>query len=313
MVATAIELANDPLQTILVATDFSETAYLTLDRALDIAKLHESEIVLLHVMQPELPVAATAEMVVVPPDYEKLLREASMEGLTQCADRVREAGLRVREVLEIGPAARKITACADAVQADLIMIGTRGNTGFKRLLLGSVAKEVVRIAKQPVLTVHPGDDRPIEPVRRLLFPTDFSATADFALSVASRLLVGSDQAKILLVHTFQIASTVVPIGGFGKGAIPHLVENAQQLAEKATAPAVQALRARGLEVEVIVDRGDPAEIVIELAAEHGVDVIVMGTRGHSKIRQFLLGSTAERVVEHAPCPVMTVHALAKDG
>jgi nucleotide-binding universal stress UspA family protein len=306
--ATALELASDPLETILVATDFSETAELTLDRALDIAVRHESEVVLLHVMQPELPIVATAEMIVVPPDYEKLLREASTEGLNHCADRVRQAGVRVREVLEVGNPARKITSSADAIQADLIMIGTRGNTGFKHLLLGSVAEEVVRSAKQPVLTVHPGDDRPIEPVRTLLFPTDFSATADFALGVATRLLAGSNQAKILLVHTFNIASSVVPLGGFGNGATPLFVENAQQLAEKATAPAAQALRARGFEVEILVARGDPAEIVIELAAERNVDVIVMGTRGHSKIRQFLLGSTAERVVEHAKCPVMTVHA-----
>ncbi len=306
--ATAIELASDPLQTILVATDFSETAGLALERALDIAIRHESAIALIHVMQPDLPIVASPEMIVVPPDYERLLREASSEGLAHAADRARQAGVRVREILEQGNPARQITACADEIQADLIMIGTRGNTGFKHLLLGSVAEEVVRIASQPVLTVHPGDDRPIEPVQTLLFPTDFSPTADYALGVATRLLAGSDKATILLVHTYNISPTVMPLGGFGNGVTPLFVENAQQLAEHATAPAAQSLRARGFEVEVLVARGDPAEIVTELAAERGVDVIVMGTRGHSKLRQILLGSTAERVVEHAPCPVMTVHA-----
>lgn len=306
--ATAIELASDPLQTILVATDFSDTAALALERALDIAIRHGSQIVLIHVMQPEIPIVASPEMIVVPPEYEKLLRDASIEGLAHSGDRVRQAGVRVREILEQGNPARKITGCADSIHADLIMMGTRGNTGFRHLLLGSVAEEVVRIAKQPVLIVHPGDDRPIEPVRKLLFPTDFSPTADHALSVSTRLLAGSDKAKILLVHTYHIASGVMPLRGFGSGVTPLFVENAQQLAERATAPAARALRARGFEVEVIVRRGDPAEVVTELAAEHEVDVIVMGTRGHSKLRQFLLGSTAERVVEHASCPVMTVHA-----
>lgn len=305
--ASAMELASDPLETILVATDFSETADLALDRALDLAGRHASEIVLVHVMQPEIPIVATPEMIVVPPDYEKLLREASVEGLAQASERVRAAGLRVREVLEKGHPARKITACADAVDADLILIGTRGHTGFRHLLLGSVAEEVVRLARQPVLTVHPGDDRPIEPVERLLFPTDFSPAADHALSVATRLLAGSRDARILLVHTFLVSPSVVPLGGFRTGTAPHFVEDAQKLAERATAPAVEALRERGLDVEVIVERGDPAEIVTELAAAREVDLIVMGTRGHSKLRQILLGSTAERVVEHAPCPVMTVH------
>ena len=100
----------------------------------------------------------------------------------------------------------------------------------------------------------------------------------------------------------------MPLGGFGSGLEPDFVESAQELADKATAPTAKALRDQGFDVEVLVVRGDPAQVVTELAREHDVDVIVMGTRGHSKIRQWFLGSTAERVVEHAPCPVMTVHA-----
>ncbi len=100
---------------------------------------------------------------------------------------------------------------------------------------------------------------------------------------------------------------MVPLGGFGKGASSLLVSDANQLATRATEPSVEALRARGFRVEVVIERGDPAEIVTELAGERDVDVIVMGTRGHSKLRQLLMGSTAERIVEHAPCPVLTVH------
>ena len=305
--ATAIKLESDSLGTILVATDFSDTAVLALDRAIEFAIRHESEIALVHVMQPDIPPLAAPEMIVIPPNYEEVLRGASTEGLKAAAQHVREAGVRVSQYLEQGRAAQRITACADEVSADLIIIGTRGNTGFKRLLLGSIAEEVVRIANQPVLTVHPGDDRPIEPVRKLLFPTDFSPVADQALAVANMLLAGSEDAEIILVHTYHIASTVVPLGGFGKGASQLLGADAHQLATRATEPSVESLRSKGFRVEVIIERGDPAEIVTELAAERDVDVIVMGTRGHSKLRQLLMGSTAERIVEHAPCPVLTVH------
>jgi nucleotide-binding universal stress UspA family protein len=304
---TVPELVHDPLEVILVATDFSDTANLTLERALEIARGHGSEIILLHVMQAEMPTVVASEMIVVPPDYEGMLREASSQGLRSAGGRVRAAGVRVREVLEQGPPARTIAACADAIGVDLIMVGTRGHTGLKHLILGSVAEEVVRISTRPVLTVHPGDERPIEPVQKILFPTDFSPAADQALRAAIRLLVGSGKARVLLVHTFHIAPAVVPLGGFGSGLEPDFVESAQELADKATAPTAKALRDRGFDVEVLVVRGDPAQVVTELAREHDVDVIVMGTRGHSKIRQWFLGSTAERVVEHAPCPVMTVH------
>lgn len=305
---TVPELVHDPLEVILVATDFSDTANLTLERALDIARGHGSEIILLHVMQAEMPTVVASEMIVVPLDYEAMLRDASSDGLRSAGGRVRAAGVRVREVLEQGPPARTIAACADAIGVDLIMVGTRGHTGLKHLILGSVAEEVVRISTRPVLTVHPGDERPIEPVQKILFPTDFSPAAGQALRAATRLLVGSDKARVLLVHTFHIAPAVVPLGGFGSGLEPDFVESAQELADKATAPTAKALRDQGFDVEVLVVRGDPAQVVTELAREHDVDVIVMGTRGHSKIRQWFLGSTAERVVEHAPCPVMTVHA-----
>jgi len=304
--ATAIELESDSLGIVLVATDFSETAALALDRALDIALRHHSEIALVHVMQPDLPPLAAPEMIIVPPDYEDLMREASLEGLARVAERVQQAGVRVSQHLEHGRAAVRIIACADAIDADLIVVGTRGTTGFKHLLLGSIAEEVVRSARQPVLTVHPGDDRPIEPVRRLLFPTDYSATADRALSAANRLLAESPDVEIILLHTFHIASSMVPLGGFRGGSGPRFIENAHELAAHAAEPSVQALRARGFEVEVVIERGQPAEVVTELAAQRDVDLIVMGTRGHSKLRKFLLGSTAERVVEHAPCPVLTV-------
>jgi nucleotide-binding universal stress UspA family protein len=304
--ATAIELASNSLEIILVATDFSETASLALDRAIDIASRHESEIALVHVMQPDIPPLAAPEMIIVPPDYEKLMREACLEGLERAAERVRAAHIPVSQHLEQGRAAPRIIARADAIEADLIMVGTRGNTGFKQLLLGSVAEGVVRNASRPVLTVHPGDDRPIEPVRTLLFPTDYSATADRALSVATRLLAGSEHVQIILVHTYHIASNVVPLRGFRGGSAPLFVENAQQLAMRAAEPSVNALQAKGFDVDVVIERGNPAEVVTELAARRDVDIIVMGTRGHSKLRKFLLGSTAERVVEHAPCPVLTV-------
>ena len=305
--ATAIKLESDSLGIILVATDFSETAALSLERAIELAASHRSEIALVHVMQPDLPPLAAPEMIVVPPNFEDMLREACDEGLARAASIVREAGVRASTHLKQGRAAKEITSCADSIAADLIMLGTRGNTGFKRLLLGSVAEEVVRTSNQPVLTVHPSDDRSIEPVRRLLLPTDFSAAADQALAAATLILAGSEDAEIILVHTYHIAPTVVPLGGFGNGTPPTLVSNAHQLAEDAAGPLVAALRARGFRVEVVIERGDPAEVVTELAAERDVDVIAMGTRGHSKWRQFLLGSTAERIVEHAPCPVLTVH------
>ena len=170
--ATAIDYASDPLSEILVATDFSPTSVLVLARAIDLARRHGSELALVHVMQTELPAFASTEMIVVPSDYAERLREASQEALDHEAERARAAGIVVTTHLEHGVPAQRITERADERGADLIVIGARGHTRFEHLLLGSVVESVVRHAHQPVLTVHPGDRRPVEPVGTLLFPTD---------------------------------------------------------------------------------------------------------------------------------------------
>lgn len=306
--ATALDYANDPLGEIVVATDFSPTMRLVIDRAIDLAQRHESRVALVHVMQPELPTVASPEMMVVPPDYAKRLQAASQETLELEAARVRAAGLEVSIHLEHGIPAQCITARADALCADLILIGARGHTRFEHLLLGSVVESVVRTARQPVLTVHPGDRRPVEPVGTLLFPTDLSTDADVALATAIHLLARRPESRILLVHTFHLSPSVVPFAGFGDAVPPYFVENAQQLAEAEVQPIVDRLRRRGFDVEAVVERGDPAEVVIALAAKREVDVIAVGTHTRSPLRRFLMGSTTLRVVEHAPCPVLTVHA-----
>ena len=306
--ATAIDYATDPLGEIVVATDFSQTAKQVIDRAIDLAQRHESGIALLHVMQPDLPTLASPEMLVVPPDFADRLRAASNEALDQDAERIRALGIAVTTHLEHGIPAQCITARASALGADLILIGARGHTRFEHLLLGSVVESVVRTARQPVLTIHPGDRRPVEPVGTLLFPTDLSPDSEVALSTAIRLLARREESKILLVHTFHLAPSVVPFTGFGEAVPPYFVENAQQIAEAAVQPVVDRLRRQGFDVEAVIERGDPAEVVIALAAEREVDVIAIGTHARSPLRRFLLGSTTLRVVEHAPCPVLTVHA-----
>ena len=309
--ATAVDYASDPLSLILVATDFSKTAALVIERAVDLARRHGSEIALVHVMQPEIPALASPEMVVVPTDYADRLREASGDALEEEAQAIRAAGIQVTTHLEHGVPAQRIAARADALGADLILIGARGHTRFEHLLLGSVVESVVRHAHQPVLTIHPSDRRAVEPVGTLLFPTDLSADADAALDAALRLLARRPQSRILLVHAYHLAPSVVPFTGFGEAVPPYFVENAQQIAEAAVAPVVERLRRRGFDVEAVVERGDPAEVVLELARRRAVDVIAVGTHARSPLRRFLLGSTTLRVVEYAPCPVLTVHPLPR--
>jgi nucleotide-binding universal stress UspA family protein len=77
-------------------------------------------------------------------------------------------------------------------------------------------------------------------------------------------------------------------------------------AEGVQREAIEAARMRGLDVEAAIVSGHPAEAIVDYAGRHEVDLIVMGHRGMSNLRRFLVGSVTDRVVDHAPCMVLVV-------
>jgi nucleotide-binding universal stress UspA family protein len=190
--------------------------------------------------------------------------------------------------------------------AGLVVLGTRGMSGFKHLLLGSVAEAIVRKSSVPVLTVHPEDQRPLSKIEHVIVPTDFSDQASHVIEHLSDVLPSDHKPKLSLVHVYQLPVIVAPLVGLAP-EMPVLAEDAREEAHKALDPVAELLRGQGYEVEVIGREGDPATVISDLTEAPGADLVVMATRGLSKLEQILLGSTTERVVQHARCPVLTVH------
>jgi universal stress protein A len=140
---------------ILCATDFSETAEAAWDLACELARLHRAELQLVHVFV-ELPLYSMAE--VPGPAVAQVWDEQRAWVQKALDERVAAAsttGLTVRALLKTGAPAAAITETATEERSDLIVIGTHGRTGLNRLVIGSVAERVVRIAPCPVLTVKP--------------------------------------------------------------------------------------------------------------------------------------------------------------
>jgi universal stress protein A len=138
---------------ILCATDFSDTAEAAWEVACDLAHTHRAELILVHAFT-ELPVYPEVAVVSVQRVWEE--QRAWVQQAVE--ERVRAAstrGLPARAVVTTGPAPESIVDTASAERADLIVIGTHGRTGLTRLVIGSVAERVVRIAPCPVLIVKP--------------------------------------------------------------------------------------------------------------------------------------------------------------
>jgi nucleotide-binding universal stress UspA family protein len=129
-----------PLQTILHPTDFSERSGYALQMACSLARDHGARLVVLHVM----PVPLVQE--------KRLYREEMAEELNRLGG-APDARVQVERRLEEGDPATQILHVAQEIGCDLIVLGSHGRTGLDRLLMGSVAEQVLRRASFPVLTV----------------------------------------------------------------------------------------------------------------------------------------------------------------
>ncbi len=144
------------IRTILVPIDFSPNAAAVLDWAAHLAEEHECPLVLLHAYH--LPVDfQQLEGAYLPPDFWTQVKNDAAANLERHAELLRARGLRVETVLREGYPASVIEEEAQNRNVDLIVIGTRGHTGLKHLLLGSVAERVVQKAPCAVLTVKSPD------------------------------------------------------------------------------------------------------------------------------------------------------------
>jgi universal stress protein A len=140
-------------QRILCATDFSDTAEAAWEAACELARTHRAELILVHVFT-ELPVYPEVAVIEVQRVWEEQRAWVDKE-LTDRAAAAGGHGLTARSLLKTGVAPEGIVEAATEVQADLIVIGTHGRTGLTRLVIGSVAERVVRLAPCPVLCIKP--------------------------------------------------------------------------------------------------------------------------------------------------------------
>lgn len=144
---------------ILFPTDYSAHAEEALSSAVDMAKIFDAKLVLMHSFHAEIPMVSAIEGPYnLPPGFYKELGAASSAHIEEVAKALREKeGIEVSGVALSSPAAYAIVAKAEELPADLIVMATRGLSGLKHMMLGSVAERIVRTAPCPVLTIKTSD------------------------------------------------------------------------------------------------------------------------------------------------------------
>ena len=202
-------------------------------------------------------------------------------------------------VVREGAAARVLCAEADEAEADLLVVGSRGLGGVRGALSGSVSAACAHRSSGPVAIV-PTDGAPPEPKGVVVVAVDGSAASDAAVAFADAW--APEHALLLLIHAWNLPTTLSGMVG------PSDLEAIESAAETLLADA--AAQVRNHKVDTVIRRGDPRTEIETLAAD--ADLLVLGTKGHSAIERFLLGSVAAHTVHHLQVPTVLVPPPAGD-
>ena len=306
-------MATIDIRRILCPIDFSDHSRRALDHAMAIARSHQSTVTVLYVFAP-LPVAAVGlgpmglePTVLSPIDSERLLEETKAFAATESAP-----GVSVQALVRGGSAAAEIVDQAADMQADLLVMGTHGRSGFERLVLGSVTERVLRKAPCPVMTVPTGlpDAVPAGPVlyQSILCPVDFSDSSLHALKYASSMAVRAHGQLTVLHVDERDFGHADGIGGMAYDAgmtLGEFLEERAQVSRRRLEDVTRDAAANG-NVDTLLTNGTPWREVLRVAAERRSDLIVMGVQGRGSTDLLFFGSTTQHVVRQATCPVLTL-------
>ena len=224
------------------------------------------------------------------------------------------ADLDVRILVDVGQPATRILERANALPADLIVIGTHGASGFEHLVLGSVTEKVLRKANCAVLTVPPHAARTSTlPFKRVLCAVDFSAWSVRAFELA-RSLAQESRAALTAVSVIEWPWHEPPAPTFAElppeqaialsGYRRHRETSALQQLTKLASDSGQA----DVPFEPRISHGKAHVEILRTAADIGADLIVIGVHGRNVLDLKVFGSTTHQVVRQATCPVLTLRS-----
>lgn len=267
------------LTRILVPLDGSDLAGRVLDRFRPMLARPDVEVVLVTVTD-------------APNDARRLLKTVQA--------RLVQSGIRTSVRVRSGDAAAAILRVSEEVRPAIIAMATHGRSGPARWVMGSVAGRVLRGARHPVLLSNPADGAGEWRIRRILVPLDGSELSAHIVPFVGSI-AREQGAEVILVHS--LATTRAGNGaGRGGRATVSVPDGADPLT-----PHAQRLERAGVRVSARIERADrPAEAIIRAARREAADLVAMTTHGRTGVQRWLMGSVAEKVVGHCPCPVLVL-------
>ena len=294
---------------IICPVDFSESSVQALAYAAALARWYDAQLTVLHVVPTFEAIQLRGTLVEPVRTVTPMPREQVLEQMRRSLN-LADLSSRATPVAESGDPQATIIEQALSRKADLIVMGTHGRRGFKRLLLGSVTEAVLREAPCPVLTVPPHAPATVSQAltfKRILCPMDFSPSALQALGFALDL-ARQAEGRVMLFHVVEWLTEEEPrtsayfnVSEYRR----YMVEDAQERLRNLVAEESRAW----VEIDDVIVFGRPYREILRAAESKPADLIVMGAQGRGGIGLALFGSTTQQVVRGGMCPVLTVRGL----
>jgi nucleotide-binding universal stress UspA family protein len=291
---------------ILVATDLSD-----LDRlmpfALQQAQHSNARIILLHVLGAASGI--TADPAGMPYYDPASAIDVAIKVLEPWRSKARAQEIACDALVREGHAAQQIICAARQFKADQLLLGTRSRSKVSKLLIGSVAEQVLRSVNLPVITVGPEAHLEVDSRTRqrvVLHATTLREASTPSAALACEI-ASSVKARLVLLHVLPPADEMqrehLPTG-FDSTAIREL---------RILAAEIGATESCCAQVEARVAHGHPAIEILAASAELGAELIVLGSTRRSALHSLTHDRTVYRVLAHARCPVMTLRDAEEES
>jgi nucleotide-binding universal stress UspA family protein len=242
-------------------------------------------------------------------------RDELTVALERASDLLEAQGMRTEKTLMVGNPALQIAHCGEQINCDLVVMGAKGSGANSKSILGSVAQQVVELARQPVLVVRDT----FSELRSILFVTDGSDCSRRTLAYLMNFC-RPDDLKMTVAHVLPppITSEML-IRSWGAtpvmtSPLPARIEediaawNAEEEhrgKQLLTATAIMLAQA-GWNAKTLLLHGDPAEEIIQAIRQYPIDLVMVGSRGTGRIKGWLMGGVARKLVYEAGCSVLVV-------
>lgn len=295
-------------KTILAATDLGASAGRAVERAAMLATRSECRLAATHVISRG---SFNALHDLLAPrrsdEMESTLFGASLAQMHLMAGQVRQRYPVDMDVsVSVGSVSHRIAFYAEAIGADLLVLGAHGSDLVRDLFVGSSIERVLRQTDRPMLVVK---QMPRSDYAKILVPVDFSALAQDTERLARRL---APQAELILMHAYEVPyESKLRMAGIEESCLNELREAARADAEARIGELLRRSCDADMAVQHVLVHGQAASSIVEQACLLKCDLIALGKQGLRMVEEQLLGSVTRQVLEQAQCDVLVCNRVAR--